>query len=101
MAEYTETDRAEKPVGRNVDEAAVLTRSLIEKLDEICAGYAWRKQLMGDAKSWIKAAVGLTNHLRSPSTPGNQAGEDGETLAQQFRKFANQLARAWALVLQP
>jgi type I restriction enzyme R subunit len=97
LEEYTESDRAEKPIGRNVDEAADLARKLIETLDEICAGYPWRKQLLGDTKSWIKAAVGLTNHLRSPSTPGNQVPEGEATLGQRFRKLANQLARAWAL----
>ncbi|HEX8110713.1 MAG TPA: type I restriction endonuclease subunit R [Kofleriaceae bacterium] len=97
LAEYTKTDRTKQPVGRNVDEAAVLARSLIEALDQICSGYPWRKQLLGDTRSWIKAAVGLTNHLRSPSTPGNQVADGEETVAQRFRKLANQLARAWAL----
>lgn len=97
LEEYTETDRAEKPVGRNVDEAAALARTLVETLDHLCSGYPWRKQLQGDTKSWIKAAVGLTNYLRSPSTPGNQAIDGEETLGQRFRKFSNQLARAWAL----
>jgi type I restriction enzyme R subunit len=97
LAEYTETDRAEKPIGRNVDEAAALARTLLETLDNVCSGYSWRKQLVGDTKSWIKAAVGLTNYLRSPSTPGNQAVDGEETLGQRFRKLSNQLARAWAL----
>ncbi len=97
LGEYTNTDRAEKPVGRNVDEAAALTRTLIETLDEICAGYPWRNKLHGDTKSWIKAAVGLTNYLRSPSTPGNEIVEGEETLGRRFRKLANQLARSWAL----
>jgi type I restriction enzyme R subunit len=97
LAEYTETDKAKKPVGRNVDEAAVLARQLIASLDEICAGYPWRSHLMGDTKSWIKAAVGLTNYLRSPATPGNEPAEGEMALVDRFRKFANQLARAWAL----
>lgn len=97
LAQYTETDQAEKPVGRNIDEAAALTRTLIETLDAICSGYPWRQKLHTDAKSWIKAAVGLTNYLRSPSTPGNQVTEGEETLGQRFRKYSNQLARAWAL----
>ena len=97
LAEYTATDRAEKPVGRNVDEAAALTRTLIETLDEICSGYLWRSHLHGDTKSWIKAAIGLTNYLRSPSTPGNQVPKGEETLGKRFRKLANQLARSWAL----
>jgi type I restriction enzyme R subunit len=97
LAEYTETDKATKPVGRDVDEAAALVRTLIETLDELCAGYAWRSKLTNDARSWIKAAVGLTNYLRSPDTPGNKVGDNDETLGQRFRKLANHLARMWAL----
>lgn len=97
LAEYTETDRAEKPVGRNVDEAAALARTLLETLDNLCSGYSWRKELQGDTRSWIKSAVGLTNYLRSPTTPGNQVVDGAETLGQRFRKLSNQLARAWAL----
>ena len=97
LAEYTETDRTERPVGRNVDEAAALARSLIETLDQLCSGYPWRQQLLGDIRSWIRAAVGLTNYLRSPSTPGNQVVEGEDAVGHRFRKLANQLARAWAL----
>ena len=50
LAEYTETDRAEKPVGRNIDEAADLTRTLIETLDEICAGYHVAQPSHGDTQ---------------------------------------------------
>jgi type I restriction enzyme, R subunit len=97
LAEYTETDRATQPVGKNIDEAVVVTTSLIAALDDLCSGYDWKNKLDGGARSWIKAAVGLTNHLRSPSTPGNQV-EDGEgPLGDRFRKLASQLARAWAL----
>lgn len=97
LAEYTETDRIEKPVGRNVDEAAALARALIGSLDEICAGYPWRNLVHNDTKSWIKAAVGLTNYLRSPATSGNDVTGDEKSLGQRFRELANHLARAWAL----
>jgi len=97
LAEYTESDQAKKPVGRNIDEAAVLARQLITSLDDICAGYPWRQQLHGDARSWIKAAVGLTNYLRSPATPGNRPAEGETALVDRFRKLANRLARSWAL----
>lgn len=97
LAEYTETDQTHRPVGRSVDEAADLTRQLVTAIDELCAGYAWRTQLMTDAKSWIKAAVSLTNYLRAPSTPGNQPEEGVERVEDRFRKLAGQLARAWAL----
>lgn len=97
IAEYTETDQAQRPVGRNVDEAAVLARELVTQLDGLCAGYAWRSKLQGDTGSWIKAAVGLTNYLRSPATPGNQPAEGEVAVGDRFRKLAGQLARAWAL----
>jgi len=97
LAEYTDTDRANKPVGKDIDEAVDLTTTLIASLDELCAGYPWRARLDGGPKSWVKAAYGLTNHLRSPSTPGNQVPNGEETLGDRFRKLANQLARAWAL----
>ncbi|MFC7276050.1 type I restriction endonuclease subunit R [Paractinoplanes rhizophilus] len=97
LAEYTEDDQAGEPVGKNVDEAVALTATLLDLLDQACAGYDWRSRLDGGAKSWIKAAVGLTNHLRSPLTPGNQVSEGEESLADRYRKLANQLARAWTL----
>jgi type I restriction enzyme R subunit len=97
LAEYTATDQANKPVGRNIDEAVGLTLSLIAAMDEVCAGYAWKAKLDGGPKSWIKAVTTMTNHLRSPQTPGNQVAEGEETLGERFRKLSNQLARAWAL----
>jgi len=97
LAEYTERDQEKKPVGRNIDEAAALARTLIESLDAICAGYPWQEQVGADARSWIKAAVGVTNYLRAPATTGNQVADGGDTLGVRFRRLANQLARAWAL----
>lgn len=96
LAEYTKTDRDKKPVGRNVDEAVALTETLVGLLDDLCSGYAWRARVAAN-HGWMKAAVGLTNYLRSPSTPGNQVEEGESTRADRFRKLANNLARAWAL----
>ena len=97
LAEYTATDQANKPVGRDIDEAVALTVTLIAALDEVCTGYAWKAKLDTGPKSWIKAVTTMTNHLRSPLTPGNQVPEGEETLGERFRKLSNQLARAWAL----
>ncbi len=97
LAEYTTTDRVTRPVGKDIDEAVALTTSLISALDELCADYAWKSRLDGGPKSWIKAAVSLTDYLRSPATPGNQVPDGEEMLGDRFRKLANQLARAWAL----
>ncbi|OPX07977.1 type I restriction endonuclease subunit R [Mycobacterium sp. AT1] len=97
LAEYTETDRETKPVGRNIDEAVALTEALVVQLDEVCAGYAWRSKIDTSPHAWMKAAVGLTEYLRSPSTPGNQVAEGEQTLGELFRRLANPLMRAWAL----
>jgi type I restriction enzyme R subunit len=98
LAEYTQTDQAERPVGRNIDKAVAHTRTLVRSLDELCAGYDWRGRLAsGDTKSWIRAAVGLTNYLRSPATGGKQVAEGEDTLGLRFRKLAGQVARTWAL----
>ena len=97
LAEYTQPDRETKPVGQNIDEAVELTEKLVSQLDELCAGYEWRSKIGGAQHGWMKAAIGLTDYLRSPSTPGNQVPEGEPTLGDQFRKLANQLARAWVL----
>ncbi len=67
LAEYTDTGRAQKPVGKNIDEAVALTTTLIASLNQLCAGYPWRSKLDGGPRSWVRAAYGLTNYLRSPA----------------------------------
>jgi hypothetical protein len=98
LAEYTD-DQATKPVGKATDEAValVLAETLMTELDQVCAGFDWRSRLDGGPRSWVRAAVGLTDYLRSPQTPGNQVREGEESLGDRFRKLANQLARTWAL----
>jgi len=97
LSEYTETDQAQKPIGKDVDAAVAAARELIGALDALCGGVPWRTKLDGGPRSFIKAAVNVTNYLRSPATPGNHV-EDGETtVADRFRTLANQLSRAWAL----
>ncbi|MCZ0912460.1 type I restriction endonuclease subunit R [Gordonia amicalis] len=97
LAEYTETDQAQQPVGRNIDEAVALTQQLLAQLDDICSGYDWRSKAKDPDRGWMKAAVGLTEHLRSPETPGNAVPEDEDTLGGRYRSLSAHLARAWAL----
>src|SRR5699024_9052483 len=99
LAEYTETDNVQRPVGRDISEAVALTRQLVGELAELCSGYDWKAALGPgtDPKAWIKAAHAMTNHLRSPDTPGNDAEEPAQRLGNRFRTLAGQLARAWAL----
>ena len=97
LAEYTATDQVNKPVGKNIDEAVAATEALLGALDGLCAGFDWRARLTGHPKAWIQAAVGLTNYLRDPATPGNGVPDGEEKLSDRYRKLAGQLARAWAL----
>ncbi|MBN3453337.1 type I restriction endonuclease subunit R [Mycolicibacterium sp.] len=95
LHEYTETDRQERPVGKDIDAAVKVTEDLLAQLDELSAGYDWREKAPRIGR--IKAAIGLADYLRKPSTPGNQVPEGEATLGDRFRKLSGQLARAWSL----
>lgn len=98
LAEYTVDDQKEKPVGKNVDEAVALTEQLVRQIDELCAGFDWRRiAAAASTTGWMKAATALTNYLSDPATPGNQVSEGDPSLRDRYRMLANQLARAWAL----
>ena len=97
LAEYTDADRAGKPLGKSIDEEIALANGLLDALDEITKPFGWRAKLDGGPQSWIKAAIGLTNWLRSPATPGNEVEEGEQRLVDRFRTLANQVSRAWAI----
>ncbi len=107
LAEYSSEDQAGKPLGRNVGEAVVLTKELIAKLDELLAGYDWRKDYAdrnsrGQAAAYAFVVQRAVNHLRDPRTPGNEPATgdeegDRETLGAAYRRLSSQLSRAWAL----
>lgn len=63
----------------------------------MCSGYDWRRKAKDPDRGWMKAAIGLTEYLRSPETPGNAGSEDEETLGGRYRSLSAHLARAWAL----
>lgn len=96
LAEYTVTDQARRPVGRDTAEAVDLARTLVAQLRALVSGFDWRARLVGP-RGWVKAATGLTGWLRDPQNPGNQVGEGEVSLASRFRHLSGQLSRAWAL----
>ncbi|MET4002175.1 type I restriction enzyme R subunit [Arthrobacter sp. UYCu511] len=97
LGEYTQSDQANKPVGKNIDEAIALTVTVMGTLRQLLAGYNWKTVLnKGGPKAWINAATGATSYLRDAATPGNAPSED-ETLASKYRRYSGQLSRAWAL----
>ena len=96
LAEYTPEDQEKKPVGRDVSEAAELVGVLLAQIDGAVAGFDWRAKLLAGHKFFL-VAQSLTNYLRDPHTPGNQAPEGEELLGDRFRRLSARLARAYAL----
>ncbi|MEO8221821.1 MAG: type I restriction endonuclease subunit R [Specibacter sp.] len=97
LGEYTKSDQANKPVGKNVDEAVAMTVAVLGTLRQLLAGFNWKAVLnKGGPKAWINATTGAVSYLRDPTTPGN-APSDPETLASKYRRYSGQLSRAWAL----
>ena len=98
LAEYTQQDQERRPVGRNIDEAAALTESLVATIRGLLAGHDWKAVLAaGGKRAFLNAVHSAVNYLRSPDTAGNQVPEGEDTLAERYRRFAGQLARAWAV----
>lgn len=98
LQEYSPSDQSGKPLGRDIDEAVAATRSLVEALRKLLAGYDWRTiTTSGLPQRWMNAVGGAVNYLRSPHTPGNQVAEDEQTLADRFRVLSSKLGRMWAL----
>jgi type I restriction enzyme R subunit len=98
LGEYTKTDQDRKPMGRDVDDAIVLTVSLVDTLRGMLAGYDWRAVLAkGGPKRYLNAVTGSVNYLRDAANPGNQVPDGEETIAAAYRRYSAQLSRAWAL----
>ena len=98
LDEYTEADRAERPVGRDLSEVIDLVQRLLGLIREAVAGFDLRSRLVpSDRKSWFEAAMSMTNYLRSATTAGNLVPEGEERLVDRYRRLSGRLTRAWAL----
>jgi type I restriction enzyme R subunit len=98
LAEYTDTDQARKPIGKNIDEAVEIATALVEDLRTLLAGYDWKAVWhRGGPKAYLNAVTGAVNYLRDAAMPGNKPDDDGDTLPDRYRRLSGQLARAWAL----
>lgn len=95
LAEYTASDQANKPVGRNVDEAVGVATQMVMELRELLAGYDWRGELASKhPKAYLNAASGAVEYLRSRSKAVLEGQEDP---AARFRALGSKLSRAWTL----
>ncbi|MGH3765386.1 MAG: type I restriction endonuclease subunit R [Pseudonocardiaceae bacterium] len=98
LSEYTQDDQQHKPLGRNIDEVAALTDTLVATIRGLLTGYDWKAILTaGGPRASLRAVTGTVNYLRNPATAGNQVAEGEETIAVRYRKLSSQLARAWAV----
>ncbi|GAA1768712.1 type I restriction endonuclease subunit R [Agromyces humatus] len=98
LAEYTVTDREERPVGRDVDEAAALALQIVGDVRGLLAGFDWRAELaVGGSKAYLNAVAKAVAYLRDAQNPLNDPTLGPETLAARYRRLSGQLARAWAL----
>lgn len=95
LQEYTATDQATRPVGRDTEEAERVALELIEALRSLLAGCDWRAVLAcHDKDAALRAVSTAVEYLR---TPGNQAGEGGAGIGERFRELSSRLARMWTL----
>lgn len=94
LAEYTDTDAAEMPIGKDISAAADM---VLELHDVICAqlhGINWKaKRDSGRHRAFYNAALDVVNYLRAPEPEL----EDGRpTLSERYMDSARKLARAFS-----
>jgi type I restriction enzyme R subunit len=98
LAEYTATDQANKPIGRDVEEAVGIAVELVASIRDMLAECDWRAVLRrGGPRAMIAAATAATNFLRDAANPLNDPSLEGERVAHRYRAASGALARAWAL----
>lgn len=98
LSEYTATDQANKPVGRDVDEAVAIAIQLVAQIRDMLADCDWRAIVRrGGPRAMIAAATTATNYLRDAANPLNDPSLEGDRLANRYRAASGSLARAWAL----
>lgn len=98
LLEYTVADQENRPIGRDVDEAAGIAIELVAQIRDMLAGCDWRAVLRrGGARAMLTAATTATNFLRDAADPLNDPELGADRLANRYRAASGQLARAWAL----
>ncbi|MDQ1248138.1 MAG: type restriction enzyme subunit [Actinomycetota bacterium] len=95
LAEYSHGDREDQTLGRDVDRAITEIRNEYTTITGLLHGIDWRSLLADTSNRHARRrAVRLvTDHLRSPRTPGNQVEPGEPTLATRFREAATRLER--------
>ncbi|WP_426516735.1 type I restriction endonuclease subunit R [Diaminobutyricibacter sp. McL0618] len=98
LSEYTVEDQANRPVGRDVDEAVAIAIELVAQIRDMLANCDWRAVIRrGGPRAMLAAATTATNFLRDAANPLNDLELGAERLANRYRAASGKLARAWAL----
>ncbi|WP_375406161.1 type I restriction endonuclease subunit R [uncultured Amnibacterium sp.] len=98
LSEYTVADQENRPIGRDVDEAAGIAIELVAQIRDMLARCDWRAVLQrGGTRAMLTAATTATNFLRDAADPLNDLELGADRLANRYRAASGQLARAWAL----
>jgi len=98
LNEYTQADKATRPVGRGVDEAAALALEIVLEIRSLVEGSGWQEvRARGGRLAYANAALRAVSHLRDPARQVVDGDTDGAPRQVRYRQRASQLARAWAL----
>lgn len=98
LAEYTDSDKQSKPLGRDIEFAIDTAKDLITKIENMLHGFDWRAKLhVPGPRAYLDAAYATVNHLRDPRNPENQVPAGQDSLAVRYRKLSSQLSRLWAI----
>lgn len=100
LAEFTlnPSDDGTKVTGQDVEEALTLAKGFLARLDDI-VGIEWKNTAFIDDANLRRALLDVTGFLRNPRTEGNYDPEkpNARPVADEFKRQAGRLARAWAL----
>ncbi|MEV4252755.1 type I restriction endonuclease subunit R [Spirillospora sp. NPDC049652] len=99
LRDYSPSDQEDQTLGRDLERAFVEIKNDHAVICDLLSGIDWR-QLLAQANAAGKRPRALrlvVNHLRAPSTPGNQVEPGERTLSDRFKEIASRLERFYRL----
>ncbi|HEY7223719.1 MAG TPA: type I restriction endonuclease subunit R [Micromonosporaceae bacterium] len=98
LAEYTTDDQANRPVDRDISEAAAAARDMHDVVRAMFRGYDWKAGLASRSrKAFLETAVKAVNYLKDPASPGNEVADPTKRLVPRFRDAASKLERLYSV----
>lgn len=98
LAEYTQADKEQRPIGASVAEAVEHVHEQHAVVCRILEEYDWHSVLhSGAPDARMEATYGIYNYLTDPVHAQNLKGQDQPDLAERFDRAVTILRRAFAL----